>query len=458
MPIHFHQNKKKVYLILLINCLIIFLLGYIAYQKFNEYKYNKIHANDIEWAVLSSEAFYTNRKKSGTNLGVNTFYVKSPQNKDFITAFYDADGHWLRTLDGSGALWGRGATPLGGNDFKQALPARLKLTYFSTSENQFYQLDTSLPQEKIKPLFTTVHRGMGDQESPLYPNVYKTFDIGITPEGWVILFAVGPGTREEIGAWQAKKIEVDYDIHVASDAGGELEWIRKQNYRKSSMDMYFSDLKKFAPKLYQNYIEGKGLPKSGWFKKMQTKYPWNFEVTAVDGTWSGEYYAEYANTERFEVLDDRLQADKTRLKPVPVKLQTWVTYKTGEKYFIEIHFFPMPKWTAKDYIPYYQDPNLDRFFKNFQDFYPQRSLATNNQPAYEYEFSTIKIDLDDNFIIKDIYLQKGKEKKPLDGAYEYYLAPVDVNRGFYFPETGHPHFLTQPKTKDLSDPAFVDLD
>ena len=51
---------------------------------------------------------------------------------------------------------------------------------------------------------------------------------------------------------------------------------------------------------------------------LQTRYPWNLEVTAPNGEWSGEYYAEYVNTERFAILDDRVEADKLRLKAAPV--------------------------------------------------------------------------------------------------------------------------------------------
>lgn len=174
---------------------------------------------------------------------------------------------------------------------------------------------------------------------------------------------------------------------------------------------------------------------------------------------SGEYYAEYANTERFEILSDQLEEDRKRLKAVSVKLWTWVTYKpTGVRYYIEIHLYPIPKWLIDDYMPYYQDPNLNEFFKKSQDFYPNRSLATNDQPAYPYEFSSLKIDLDGDFKVKEIYLQKGKEKRTLDGAYEYYLAPTDDDRGKYLPEKGHDYFLTQPKIKDLTDPIFTDRD
>ena len=35
---------------------------------------------------------------------------------------------------------------------------------------------------------------------------------------------------------------------------------------------------------------------------MQTKYPWNLEVEVDGGEWNGEYYMEFANTERWTAI------------------------------------------------------------------------------------------------------------------------------------------------------------
>lgn len=413
----------------------------------------------IEWGVLTSSAVFGRYKDSSKDIYVNSYIVKSPVDENMRTAFYLADGTWLRTLDGSSGAWGRGGTPLGGNAFKQPLPEVLHLTFFDSFDNQFYQLIQPLPKEKIQRLFTTVYKGMGDEEEYSSPKVYDTFDIGFAPQGWVILFAVGPRIREEIGSWQAQKIEGDYATVVGLTQTADMEYLRKNDIRAEDVKSALDDFKKRNAELYKRWAEGSFKVNADWYKTLQTKYPWNLEVTAPDGEWSGEYYAEYVNTERFAILDDRLDGDKTRLKAAPIKIGTWVTYKpTGIRYYIIIHLFPIPKWLVDDYIPYYQDPNLNEYFKNFQALYPNRSLRSNDHAAYEYEFSKLKIDLDADFKIKEIYLQKGKEKRPLDGAYEYYLAPVDTSRGKYFPEQGHEYYLTQPKLKDLTDPVFADRD
>ncbi|MCU4435370.1 DUF2931 family protein [Acinetobacter bereziniae] len=415
---------------------------------------------EIEWGVLTSSAVFGRYKDSTKDIYVDSHIVKSPINENMRTAFYLADGTWLRTLDGSSGPWGRGGTPLGGNSFKQPLPEVLHLTFFDSIDNQFYQLIQPLPKDKIQRLFTTVNKGMGDEdgEDPS-PSVYRKFDIGFAPKGWIILFAVGPGIREEIGSWQAKKIEGDYATVVGLTRTSDMEYLRANDIRTRDVKTAFEDFKERNAELYQRWMDGSFKVSADWYKMLQTKYPWNLEVTAPDGEWSGEYYAEYVNTERFDILEDRVEVDKSRLKAVPIKLVTWVTYKpTGVRYYISIHMFPIPKWLIDDYIPYYQDPNLNEYFKNFQALYPQRSLATNDQPAYPYDFANLKVELDADFKIKEIYLQKGKEKRALDGAYEYYLAPTDDRYGKYYPEEGHDYFLTQPKLKDLTDPVFADRD
>lgn len=407
---------------------------------------------------MTSSAVFGRYKDSTKNIYVDSHVVKSPIDENMRTAFYLADGTWLRTLGGSSGPWGVGGTPLGGNSFKQPLPEVLHLTFFDDFDNQFYQLIQPLPKEKIQRLFTKVHRGIADEVEGS-PNIDDTFDIGFAPKGWIILYVVGAGTREEIGSWQAKKIEGDYATVVGLNQTSDMEYLRANDIRSEDVKSGLEDFKKRNPKLFKRWKEGGFKISADWYKKLQTRYPWNLEVTAPDGEWSGEYYAEYANTERFEILSDQLEEDRKRLKAVPVKLWTWVTYKpTGVRYYIEIHLYPIPKWLIDDYMPYYQDPNLNEFFKKFQDFYPNRSLATNDQPAYPYEFSSLKIDLDGDFKVKEIYLQKGKEKRTLDGAYEYYLAPTDDDRGKYLPEKGHDYFLTQPKIKDLTDPIFTDRD
>ena len=90
--------------------------------------------------------------------------------------------------------------------------------------------------------------------------------------------------------------------------------------------------------------------------------------------------------------------------------------------------------------------------------YPNRSLATNGQPANHDEFATLKINFDKDLILESVYLQKGNHKILIEGAYQFSRAPIDPYEGLYYAKKGYPIFITEPKAKDLSDPAFVDMD
>ncbi|MEG0343346.1 MAG: DUF2931 family protein, partial [Acinetobacter sp.] len=266
------------------------------------------NSNKIEWGASVSTAVLTSYKDLSKDIYLESRVVKSPIDENMRTAFYLADGTWLRSLDGSSGRWGLGSTPLGGNSFKQPLPEVLHLTFFDRLDNQFYQLIQPLPKEKIQHLFTTVPKGMADEdgEDPS-PNVYDTFDIAFAPQGWVILFALGSGTREEIGSWQAQKIEGDYATVIGLTRTSDMEYLRTHDIRTRDVKDALKYFKQKNAEIYKRWTEGSFKISADWYKMLQTKYPWNLEVTAPDGEWSGEYYAEYVSAERFSILEDRLE-------------------------------------------------------------------------------------------------------------------------------------------------------
>ncbi|MGO2303032.1 DUF2931 family protein [Psychrobacter sp. AOP7-D1-15] len=425
----------------------------------------------VRWGVTDSEATFNDKKDSEDTLKLSVEFVNSKENKDLNTAFYLADGTWLRTIIGSGgSRWGQnGAHPLGGNPFEQPLPERLKLTYYSRVDDKFYQLDTLLPMDKIRPLFTNTKKSTNEEPSVDAPYVsqplfYRNIQIATAPEGWVILFAIGNfGQRRELGSWQATEIDARYgtDVLRAENTGfgpynnDEDEKKVRQEFRQ---EFFIDELRDRSPKMYERWQSGDWKISADWYKRMQTKYPWRFAVTIDEHEWNGEYYAQFANTEAYDVVDEQIEKEKTVLKAVPNTFTTWVADKeTGQRHYIEVHFFPRPKWDASQYQPYYQDPNLDYLSKRFEHLYPKRSYMTNDEPVDPNEFATVKLHFNKDLILQEAYLQKGEEKILLDSTYQYYLSPVAKDATYQYTD-GYPHFLTTPKIQNLSDPDFVDLD
>ena len=422
----------------------------------------------VEWAAHVSEADYTLYKQD--NLTNSVSLQKSDTIRSYSTSFYLADGTWLRSLHGSGDFWGYGSATLGGNEFEQPLPDKVQVTYLDKIANQYYQGEHLLPTAKIYALMTSTDRKQIDSNpgSDSADKNYYAIELGFAPKGWVIVFVTGWSGRKEITSFQATPIEPDSaTIEGEKISSGDDYLLIDYEYYLKNKDVSKNDnlaaFKNKSPKGYEQWQSGEWTISSEWYKQMQTKYPWNLSITIDGQEWNGEYYAEFANTERFAVLDDQFDKYSKALKAVPTKIITWVDNKgTGERIEVEVHLFPRPQWAAQgtgkaSYRPYYQDPNLNYFFKYFDSLYPKRSLATNEQPANANEFATLKLDFDKDLVLENAYLQKDNQVISIGGAYQFSRAPIDPTQGQYVAKSGYPQFITAPKIKNLSDPAFVNI-
>ncbi|WP_171996325.1 DUF2931 family protein [Psychrobacter sp. DAB_AL43B] len=423
----------------------------------------------VDWGAHVSDADYTLYKQD--NLSNRVSLQKSDKIRSYSTSFYLADGTWLRSLHGSGDTWGYGSAPLGGNEFEQPLPDKVRVTYLDEVANQYYQGDYMLPTEKIYALMTSTNRKKIDSNpgSDSADKNYYAIELGFAPNGWVIIFVTGWSGRKEIASFQATPIEPDPKT-IQGDpisSGDDSLLIDYEFYLKNKDVRKNESLEAFknkSPKAYEKWRSGEWVISSDWYKKMQTKYPWNLSVSIDGQEWNGEYYAEFANTERFAVLDDQFETYHKMLKAVPTKISTWATDPdTGDRIEVEVHLFPRPQWAAQgtnkaSYRPYYQDPNLNCFFKYFENLYPKRSLATNEQSTNADAFAALKLDFDKDLVLKEAYLQKGNQKISIEGAYQFSRAPIDPEEGQYIAKRGYPLFITEPNVEDLSDPAFVDID
>lgn len=423
----------------------------------------------VEWSARTAGANYTLYKSD--NFGTEISLQASDKIPSYSTSFYLADDTWLRSLVGGSGSWGYGSTPLGGNRFEQPLPDKVRVTYLDNVANQYYQGEHNLPTDKIYALMTNTDKNMESERlnDVGFDSNYYAIELAFAPNGWVIVFVTGWPGRKEIASFQATPIEPDPKTlegePVSSD--DEYLYIDYKYYLKNkdiTKNKSLSAFKDKSPEGYEQWQSGAWTISSDWYKQMQTKYPWNLSISIDGQEWNGEYYAEFANIERFAVLDEQLGKYDNALKAVPTKIRTWATdQESGERTEIEVHLYPRPKWSARSlrnasYQPYYQDPNLNRFFKYFKELYPNRSLVTNEQPARPDEFATLKINFDKDLVLTEAYLQKGNQKIPIEGAYQFSRAPIDLEEGQYTAERGYPLFITEPNAEDLSDPAFVDID
>ena len=434
------------------------------------YKENQMRGNkEIEWGATISVADYTLYKENNFRNIVNI--QKSDKVRNYSTSFYLNDGTWLRSLHSGSGFWGYGSRPLGGNILEQPLPDKIRVTYLDETTNQYYQGEHSLPTKKIYELMTSTNKNMESERSislGLNSNYYN-IDLAFAPDGWVIVFVTGWPGRQEVTSFQATSIEPNPKTIEGEpvSSGDEMLYIDYESYleaKNKGPNYIFMKLKNSHPKAYEKWQSGEWSISSNWYKKIQTKYPWNLSISIDGQEWNGEYYAEFANTEKFAVLDDQFDQYNNLLKAVPTKIKTWATdIESGERTEVEVHLYPRPQWAARgtgsaSYRIYYQDPNLNYFFKNFENLYPKYSLATNNQHVNQDEFATLRLKFDKNLVLIETFLQKGEQKIPIEGAYQFSRAPIDPEQGKYFAKKNYPQFITKPNIKTLSDPAFVDMD
>lgn len=413
------------------------------------------------WSVATMMASYSNipyedAARSELSTYIQLLYI--PSRPDRQSYFATNDGKQLVTMDYADNWWSLRFEPLLGAAYYGPVPDRMHLVYLNERDMGIYKLDVELPKEKIMEIRNNKGRGITD----LHPDPdYRRDDwgklvIAFVGDDYITLYL--GSTRQnlkEVASWQATKVadrlthEEVVELYQLDDPVRIEESVNREGHVEPK-------IKKFFPKLWKQYQAGEWRMDAEHFKMMQTRFPWNLEVVDPTGDWLGEYEITYMNLEHYATLSDRLEQHKKELKPIPLKIRTWVFDKPlQKKYYVEIYTIPTPKWAAfrHSFPTYVGDPNATYLYKRFEYFYPNRSLKTNDIPAKPEEFATLKIILDNNGKMSEIYLEKNGIKLPLEGAYHYYLAEVDPDHGGYYPyDEDFEYFLTEPKMKDLSDP------
>lgn len=462
-----HQKEKpfkgkflhyKRYLLLAMLVIIIAIPVFFYIQKERQ---KMIEQKDwFGWSVTTKMSSYTQIPFGGEAIDVGTYIqpLYLPNRPDRQSYFYTNDGKVLVTMDYANNGWGVFSDPLLGASYYGPVPDRMHLVYENYRNKGIYELDVALPKEEIMQMRTNKGRGITD----LHPDAdYRVDDwsklvIGFVGDDYIILYL--GSTRhnlKEVGYWQATKVA----DRLTREEMAELADTRAPEVIDELMNAESpveKNMRTFFPNLWKRYQSGEWRMSPDWYKMMQTRFPWNLEVVDPTGDWLGEYEITYMNLEHYATLGDQLEQHKKEVKPIPLKIRTWVFDKPlQKKYFLEIHTIPSPRWAVlrTTFPTYGDDPNAIYLYKRFEYFFPNRSLATNNTPAKPEEFATLKIILDDNGKMGEIYLEKNGIKLPIEGAYHYYLAEVDPDQGGYYPyDEGFEHFLTEPKIKDLSDP------
>ena len=380
---------------------------------------NPEQAKGMAWGVKMAEAILDTPTAADSAYLTLEAYAVDVSNK-YSSDFYLQNGTVLRNFFGTGSIWGRGGY-LGRTAEFDLLPERLTFTYLSQFENKFYQLDEALPTDKIRPMMAKSYRvfnnAVEDTETPQYESP-NNFELAVAPDGWVTLNLTSTFIHKELMSWQAREIVPSLE-EAAKHHFNEMWYYDVEFYHDPKRRAEYLDrVRKEHPNFYHTYIAGSKNVSAEWYKQMQTQYPWNLEVEVDGGEWNGEYYMEFANTERWTAIGkERIEEEKKAMKAMPTYIKIWLIDKeTGNRWGIRLHPFKTEEQEQNDYKIIYDDARLNGLYKIFQQAFPGRNQAHNISTPSINQFATLKLKFDDHFELTEAYLQKDGQKFVLPDA------------------------------------------
>ncbi|RDH83857.1 MAG: hypothetical protein DIZ80_06900 [endosymbiont of Galathealinum brachiosum] len=171
--------------------------------------------------------------------------------------------------DGSGSLYVPNMTVFAGGwgDWRSShvldsdgspLPNKLKLTFYSYMEDQFYQGEFELPLERIEALFKNKHYSFVDEEEI----TFDKFIVGTTPDGGVSVWLNAIERRIEVFHGQADKIQGDWKWVIDSPE------VDRDDYIKEVIEY-----EQRSPEQLAFYNEN-GIPYGKWKAYSKARYIW----------------------------------------------------------------------------------------------------------------------------------------------------------------------------------------
>jgi hypothetical protein len=196
----------------------------------------------------------------------------------------------------------------------ESIPAKVNLCWLSLTENQFYKAEFNLPQGEIYQLLVKGFTSR-DPKTIGKHRTYSSLAFGFAPGGGVVLWLIGPETKE-IAYFKGKPTDIKWADFLGPGANQELT-------RERYLKMSYSRL----PAAVQKQIQTKQLPIGLW-ELYRTQYPWS--ITLNGGTLQ-EYWGEFVNGERSMTFASDLKAVQIQEKPVPNRLQLYFTAQDGSR-------------------------------------------------------------------------------------------------------------------------------
>ena len=346
---------------------------------------NRLFAILLLLAVFS---LFTNCKKLNTMNGKYEWLTLTTADEGYPMKirsgeFYNQNGESIAGIPAdmylSSQWWdGDSGVMITGDQYRD-IPARMKIKWYSYAEDQFYEGDFKINNEKISNLFkegTSCEKGN-----------YKYINVAIAPAGQVYLYLTGPNSTL-IGAFQAKEYFVDNFVK-------EMRITKEGITREISVKSRIEDM----PLQTQQEIAEKRISTQIW-KDINIHYPWNYTHEVEDDQrplimQKDKLGADYINGETsWCVSPDYFQ--NTNSKAIPLEIDAKFETQAGMKLVIRI--YPGNVNGVEAYKQPYaiRRAREQELVKVFKDFYEK----IGKQPF------SIHLKINDDFKTGKVYLKK----------------------------------------------------
>ena len=238
--------------------------------------------------------------------------------------FYDSDGGSLYVPNGKLIARGWGdsvSTHVVGPDLK-ALPDRLKISFFSYTEDQFYQGDFKLPFEHILKLFSNPYYSHKVNQIINYHKIVA----GVAPGGVVTVWVTSEDRTVEIFSGMADKVELDWS-KITPD---------KVTPRKTYIDTQVQFMRsKLSPDAREEMAKS-GVPLDRW-KNYRKRYNWQLLFTGQEPPKMVDYI-KYFNGERDLLLYPHTEEYLSQPHAVPKAMNVIWEWPVGHPLKINLVF------------------------------------------------------------------------------------------------------------------------
>lgn len=242
---------------------------------------------------------------------------------------------------------------------KQPLPYGITVRWFSIAENQFWEGNAVLDQEKLEWL---KHYKVNNALAPQRDNVLSYFSliVNYAPGGLVTVWISGVGERYLVAQFHAKKVEnIDWDSFIASALN---ENISRKQYLAYQMQAKGKNSYRVISDEIQKEIKENKVPDSSPWLRLMHKYPWILKVNSP--FILKNYLATYVNGEQYY-----FRKDQDLLRAVPLEFITFLE-NTTTKEAVRIDFTFDQDEMINDFEELSKDPSsipIEMYFDMNQD-------------------------------------------------------------------------------------------